>query len=263
MTDPYAILGVSPSISDEDLTGAYRKLAKKYHPDMNHGNKAAEKKMQEINAAYDQIKNERSGNIANDGPFAGGPFTGRGYGGAYGPGSFWGGGASGQGPGRSYDPFGWFGGFRWNDDADNNQGGEDASGRGGESWGGAGGRSASGNPRFLEINQLIRSGYYQQALRMLFAFDATERGAEWFFYSALANLGVGNRVTALRHAQEAVRLAPDVQEYRSLLNQLESGSFAYRQAGSTQGYGMRNIGRAVMQCLFSQLLCYCFCCRPC
>jgi hypothetical protein len=26
---------------------------------------------------------------------------------------------------------------------------------------------------------------------------------------------------------------------------------------------MRNIGRALMQCLFSQLLCYCFCCRPC
>ena len=62
MTDPYAVLGISQNASDEEITKAYRKLAKKYHPDLNPDNKAfAEKKMGEINAAYEQIKAIRSG----------------------------------------------------------------------------------------------------------------------------------------------------------------------------------------------------------
>ena len=56
-SDPYSVLGVSPNASDDDIKAAYRKLAKKYHPDLNPGNEAAAKKMNEINAAYDQIKN--------------------------------------------------------------------------------------------------------------------------------------------------------------------------------------------------------------
>ena len=57
ITDPYKVLGVSPTASDEEITKAYRKLAKKYHPDLNQGDKEAAKKMSEINAAYEQIKN--------------------------------------------------------------------------------------------------------------------------------------------------------------------------------------------------------------
>ena len=56
MTDPYKVLGVSPDASDEEIKKAYRRLAKKYHPDLNPGDKAAAQKMQEINAAYEQIK---------------------------------------------------------------------------------------------------------------------------------------------------------------------------------------------------------------
>jgi len=57
MGDPYKILGVSPDASDEEIKQAYRRLAKKYHPDLNPGDEAAAEKMQQINAAYEQIKN--------------------------------------------------------------------------------------------------------------------------------------------------------------------------------------------------------------
>ena len=57
MDDPYRVLGLTPDASDEDVKRAYRQLAKQYHPDMNPGDAYAAQKMNEINAAYDQIKN--------------------------------------------------------------------------------------------------------------------------------------------------------------------------------------------------------------
>ena len=54
--DPYKVLGVDPDASDEEIKRAYRRLAKKYHPDLNPGDKVAAQKMQEVNAAYEQIK---------------------------------------------------------------------------------------------------------------------------------------------------------------------------------------------------------------
>ncbi len=55
--DPYKVLGVSRDASDDEIKQAYRRLAKQYHPDRNPGDAAAAKKMQEVNAAYEQIKN--------------------------------------------------------------------------------------------------------------------------------------------------------------------------------------------------------------
>lgn len=66
-SDPYSVLGVSQDASDEEIKTAYRRLAKKYHPDLNPGDAAAAQKMNEINAAYDQIKNPQPQQQAGSG----------------------------------------------------------------------------------------------------------------------------------------------------------------------------------------------------
>ena len=55
MKNPYEVLGVEPSASAKDIRTAYRKLAKKLHPDLNPGNKQAEEQFKEVTAAYDLL----------------------------------------------------------------------------------------------------------------------------------------------------------------------------------------------------------------
>lgn len=64
MKNPYQVLGVDPSASDEDIKKAYRALARKYHPDKYRDSDLAdmaEEKMKEINAAYEEIQQMRAG----------------------------------------------------------------------------------------------------------------------------------------------------------------------------------------------------------
>ncbi|QCE33424.1 J domain-containing protein [Acetobacteraceae bacterium] len=89
MSDPYATLGLTKSATDDEIRKAYRRLAKKYHPDLNPDNKEAEEKFKQVGKAYEILgdKEKRNqydqGAIDGDGQprgFGGGGFGGGGFG---------------------------------------------------------------------------------------------------------------------------------------------------------------------------------------
>lgn len=170
--------------------------------------------MREINATYEQIRTQKNGGAAYERPSGGNPYGGgRGYGQGQNPFE--------EGPfagGSGYDPFDIFnmfgGGYRQQQQQ----------------------QHRPNSPRMQAVHNFIQNRQYAEALRVL--SEIGERNAEWYYYSALAQAGAGNRVSAMNHAWEAVRREPGNDEYQALLEQFERGGFEYRQTGQSYGFDM-------------------------
>ena len=89
--DYYEVLGIGKQADEKEIKRAYRKLAKKYHPDMNPGDKVAEQKFKEVTEAYNVLSDkekrklyDRFGHAAFDGSAPEGGYAGAGNGAGFG-----------------------------------------------------------------------------------------------------------------------------------------------------------------------------------
>ncbi len=175
MRDPYSVLGVSQSASDEEVKKAYRELARKYHPDNYQNNPLAdlaEEKMKEINEAYDTITRQRAGGYSGS--------SDRGCGGGY-----------------SYQ----------------------------QSY-----TSASSNPVYARVRNLINAGDLGQAEQLLYGVG--QKDGEWYFLSGSIAYRKGWMDEAMQNYTRAVQLEPNNMEYRQALTIMQRGSMGgYRPAG--------------------------------
>ena len=208
--DPYKVLGVAPDASDEEIKKAYRDLAKKYHPDRNPGDAQAAEKMNEINAAYDSIKN-----------------------GDVNPPSYGQGGAAYQQYGGAQDAYGWSGWGGWSPYGDPFNAYYQQN------------RRQSERSEYTAAKSYIRNGMYREALTALSGVPLSERDAKWYYLNAGANMYLGNKIAALESAKKAVEIEPDNEEYRALLTQLQSGGDFYRSYSTNYSSGL-STGRLCM-----------------
>lgn len=183
MNDPYQVLGVTRDASDREIKKAYRDLSRRYHPDSYAGKSEAEanaaaEKFKQVQEAYNQIVDERSGKATG-----------------------------------SYGDFRGFGGFDANNQRQN---------------------YSEDEQHMMAAMNYIRARRYNEAINVLNGIS--NRNAAWYYYSSIANMGLGNNNVAQDYARQAVEMEPNNVQYRQYYQQLQNGGgFGYSPFGG--GYG--------------------------
>ena len=110
---------------------------------------------------------------------------------------------------------------------------------------------------FRAAANYIQSGHYAEALNVLNTIS--QRNGLWYYYSAVANYGTGNNVTALEHAKEAVRLEPNNLQYQMFLQRMEGGSGWYQGQQSMYGFPTVGSNDFCMKLCIANIMCNLFC----
>jgi molecular chaperone DnaJ len=124
--------------------------------------------------------------------------------------------------------------------------------------------SSTGNassPKMQAALNYLRNHYYAEALNVLSQIPFPQRTGQWYFYSAVANNGLGNQATAIEHIRRAVELEPSNLEYRQFQQQMEFGGVWYSNMGGEYDRPYSGYGSWCLRLLLAQMLCTC-CCRP-
>ena len=243
--DPYKVLGVPETASDDEIKKAYRSLSRKYHPDSNINNpnrEQAEERFKEVQEAYEQIMKIRSGEApsGNYGPYgqtSGGyqqynGYQNHGY----------------QNNGYHYreNPFGDFGPF-------------------GAFYNRT--RTSSGDEPFTYPKEFepavnaINNRSFSDALNYLNRLGPESRNATWYYLRANANAGLNYRANAMEDAEMAVRLDPNNLRFRSFYQRLKTGAETYRNTANT--YGRSSVTGSDICCDLCLLSLCCPCNGPC
>ena len=221
MSDPYKVLGIERDASDEEIKKAYRTLSKKYHPDANINNpnkEKAEEMFKLVQEAYQQIIYERQHPYSTSGSYGSSGTSSAG-------GSYSGGGYTGQNGGQFYT--------NWEDFFNDFF----AGAYGGQYHQSYSQGMNSDYERYMSAAaSYINSRHYSEALNVL--NNVQDHSALWYYYSAIANAGLGNHAQALEYATTATSMEPNNYSYQNLVTQLSGGSNRYqqRQTGYVQPY---------------------------
>lgn len=124
------------------------------------------------------------------------------------------------------------------------------------------GRTNTDSPQMQAANYLANR-CYAEALHVLNDIPFGERYARWYYFSAMANQGTGNNITAKEHAARAVEMEPSNMEYRQFQQHLEYGGTWYTNMGGSYERPYSGAGNWCLSMLFLNMLCNCCCIRPC
>ena len=107
--------------------------------------------------------------------------------------------------------------------------------------------SASGNQETVELQaarNYINARRFREALNVL--SNIPNRSAMWYYYSSIANMGIGNNLVAVDHAKQAAAMEPNNMEYVNYANQMQFRGQHYQTTG--YGYGRQSYGTGNLCC---------------